>query len=260
MRKYFSLLTFLLSALCLGFTSCGDDDDSTTSGNNNTSGSTTTTDTRQLSKVTMTDTDEENFYTSTVLDGSVYLNGKISYGTFTMVDEDGSHPGTCTVVDMGLGNLGATIKYTSRSEVLYGPNNTMGFFTSIANLGSYEYNDDGQLTLLTDKVDDSVIEYTYSNGDLIKLVAKDLDTHTAYIEADFTYDGALENKGNLPFNFMFMGSTENMLLSLYGYLGNSTKHLPTSVSGQKITWTFDNQGYPTSMKGTNGTGATFAWR
>lgn len=258
MKKHFALLTLLLSALCLGFTSCGGDDDSTTSGNDNTSG--TTTETRQLSKVQLIHSDEENLYTSTVLNNATYQNGRITYSAFTIVDEDGSHPGTCTIGSTGNDKLGFSITSNGHSEILYGSLNSLGFITSISQLGSYQYNNDGQVTKLTDNIDDCTLEFTYSNGDLTRLVAKDLDTNTVYVEAEFTYEGALENKGNLSFYFMYMSSLENMFLNLYGYLGNSTKHLPTAISGQHLTWTFDKQGYPTSVKSSDGTGATFAWR
>lgn len=249
MKKHFALLT-LLSALCLGFSSCGSDDDSNTPAD-------PTTGTKQLAKFQVTASGESEIYTMTLLDNATYKNGKVASATFTMVDEDGTHSSKYTIDSSESGQLDITCQSGSSSSTFRGTLNSNGFLTSVLNCASYEYNSDGQLTKITDETLDCTYEFTYSNGDLTKIVANN------QYETDittFTYDGsAVANKGNLPLHAMYMESLSQPLI-IYGYLGNASKHLPSTIDGAKITWSFDNQGYPTSAKDAEGAGATFAWK
>ena len=187
--------------------------------------------------------DDNGYCTSFSNTKDLGLAGKqytISYGdNITVTIQNNNNPWTCYVGDNG---FISRIDYTDDK----------GKAESVAFL----YNTNNQLINI-DYGGGDYYDISYdSNGDAVSCYhAADNKTVTV------TY-GTTLNKGNvMHFEALFGIDLDKFaLLGYIGGLGVSSKHLPTAVSsGGSLTWTFDNDGYPTKVTASGLTAATWTW-
>ena len=187
--------------------------------------------------------DDNGYCTSFSNTKDLGLAGKqytISYGdNITVTIQNNNNPWTCYVGDNG---FISRIDYTDDK----------GKAESVAFL----YNTNNQLIKI-DYGGGDYYDISYdSNGDAVSCYhAADNKTVTV------TY-GTTLNKGNVM-HFEALFGIDLDKFALLGYIGGlcvSSKHLPTAVSsGGTLSWTFDDDGYPTKVTASGLTAATWTW-
>jgi len=127
----------------------------------------------------------------------------------------------------------------------------------------FAYNDNDQLTNITHSADiNKIFTLTYKDGNISEIETKTIVSQTTTRKKDtykvaYTSDttpAPIVNKGNIMlFNTTFGIDIGAMKYAYYaGLLGKATKNLPVQLidkSGNKtnFTWTFNSNGFPTSM-------------
>lgn len=187
--------------------------------------------------------DDNGYCTSFSNTKDLGLAGKqytISYGdNITVTIQNNNNPWTCYVGDNG---FISRIDYTDDK----------GKAESVAFL----YNTNKQLIKI-DYGGGDYYDISYdSNGDAVSCY------HAADNKTFNVSYGTTLNKGNvMHFEALFGIDLDKFaLLGYIGGLGVSSKHLPTAVSsGGTLSWTFDDDGYPTKVTASGLTAATWTW-
>lgn len=127
----------------------------------------------------------------------------------------------------------------------------------------FAYNDNDQLTNITHSADiNKIFTLTYKDGNISEIETKTIVSQTTTRKKDtykvaYTSDttpAPIVNKGNIMlFNTTFGIDIGAMKYAYYaGLLGKATKNLPVqlidkSSNKTNFTWTFNGNGFPTSM-------------
>lgn len=121
----------------------------------------------------------------------------------------------------------------------------------------FEYNSDGQLINLKRSEGGDNFKFTYTNGDITKVVEDDEDGdhyETVFKYTDAEHPNGIPNKGNIMLYEDMYVDMDQMDLAYYaGLLGKSTKNLPLerieSNNTEKYNWVLNNNGLPTELNG-----------
>lgn len=132
---------------------------------------------------------------------------------------------------------------------------------------SFKYNADGQISYMKKSEGDKEVFISYKNGDIVNVKQETEDNDNweqNVLYTSPTVSSPIENKGCImPFDDAFGIDMDDMAYAYYaGLLGKATKHLPVGVSDEQgdsyYQWTFDGNGYPTSVK-IDGYTYSFSW-